>query len=201
MLSRKGIIVGSNKNKDDDLTCRKPQAAATSKTPAPSSSASSSPSTVPNKQIKRKAEEESKDYLRRKHNIIKSTIRTDYQPDICKDYKETGFCGFGDSCKFLHDRSDYKHGWQIDQDYAKSQNEKKVDDRLTKDSDEKEAKDDDESDIRCPICKELYKSPIMTKCKHYFCSDCAEKECIQKCFTCGQPTNGIFKFSKPKAKK
>lgn len=29
------------------------------------------------------------------------------QPDICKDYKETGFCGFGDSCKFLHDRSDY----------------------------------------------------------------------------------------------
>jgi RING finger protein 113A len=36
---------------------------------------------------------------------IRSTVRWDYQPDICKDYKETGFCGFGDSCKFLHDRS------------------------------------------------------------------------------------------------
>ncbi|NXI31558.1 R113A protein, partial [Sterrhoptilus dennistouni] len=44
---------------------------------------------------------------------LRATVRWDYQPDICKDYKETGFCGFGDSCKFLHDRSDYKHGWQI----------------------------------------------------------------------------------------
>ena len=26
---------------------------------------------------------------------IRSTVRWDYQPDICKDYKETGFCGFG----------------------------------------------------------------------------------------------------------
>ena len=33
------------------------------------------------------------------------SVLVDYQPDVCKDYKETGFCGFGDSCKFLHDRS------------------------------------------------------------------------------------------------
>lgn len=26
---------------------------------------------------------------------VRSTVRWDYQPDICKDYKETGFCGFG----------------------------------------------------------------------------------------------------------
>ena len=26
---------------------------------------------------------------------IRATVRWDYQPDICKDYKETGFCGFG----------------------------------------------------------------------------------------------------------
>lgn len=25
-------------------------------------------------------------------------MRWDYQPDICKDYKETGFCGFGGEC-------------------------------------------------------------------------------------------------------
>lgn len=45
-----------------------------------------------------------KEYTRRKHAFIKSSIRMDYQPDICKDYKETGFCNRGDSCKFLHDR-------------------------------------------------------------------------------------------------
>ena len=39
---------------------------------------------------------------------LRSTVRWDYQPDVCKDYKETGFCGFGLSCKFLHDRSDFK---------------------------------------------------------------------------------------------
>ena len=47
---------------------------------------------------------------------LRATVRWDYQPDICKDYKETGFCGFGDSCKFMHDRSDYKHGWQLERE-------------------------------------------------------------------------------------
>lgn len=45
------------------------------------------------------------------------TVRFDYQPDICKDYKETGFCGYGDSCKFVHDRGDYKSGWELDKVY------------------------------------------------------------------------------------
>ena len=45
-----------------------------------------------------------------------SYCRWDYAPDICKDFKETGFCGFGDSCKFMHDRSDYKFGWQLERE-------------------------------------------------------------------------------------
>lgn len=48
---------------------------------------------------------------------IRVTTRWDYHPEICKDYKETGFCGFGDSCIFIHDRSDYKSGWEIDLEY------------------------------------------------------------------------------------
>lgn len=27
---------------------------------------------------------------------VRSSVRFDYQPDICKDYKETGYCGYGD---------------------------------------------------------------------------------------------------------
>ena len=42
------------------------------------------------------------------------SVRVDHAPDVCKDYKETGYCGYGDACKFLHDRGDYKCGWQID---------------------------------------------------------------------------------------
>ena len=42
---------------------------------------------------------------------IRVSQRFDYQPDICKDYKETGYCGYVDSCKFMHDRGDYKSGW------------------------------------------------------------------------------------------
>lgn len=48
---------------------------------------------------------------------VRITCRMDYQPDVCKDYKETGYCGYGDSCKFLHDRGDYKQGWQIDKEW------------------------------------------------------------------------------------
>lgn len=45
---------------------------------------------------------------------VRSSVRFDYQPDICKDYKETGFCGYGDACKFVHDRGDYKSGWELE---------------------------------------------------------------------------------------
>ncbi len=57
--------------------------------------------------------------------FLRATSRFDYQPDICKDYKETGFCGYGDNCKFLHDRGDYKSGWQMEVEWDKKQNDKK----------------------------------------------------------------------------
>lgn len=56
------------------------------------------------------------------------TVRVDYQPDICKDYKETGYCGFGDACKFLHDRGDHKSGWQVDREWEAKQ-KKEAEDR------------------------------------------------------------------------
>lgn len=138
---------------------------------------------------------EGSEYLRRKHNFIRSTIRVDYQPDICKDYKETGFCGFGDSCKFLHDRSDYKHGWQLEQEWATGQYRDEEDDKYLIKDDEEDERDDENLNV-CPICREDFKDPIMTKCKHHFCGSCAEKECSDKCFVCKKPTSGIFKVAK-----
>ncbi|PPQ84591.1 hypothetical protein CVT25_015794 [Psilocybe cyanescens] len=119
-----------------------------------------------------------------------STIRTvtivDYQPDVCKDYKETGYCGFGDTCKFLHDRGTYLAGWQLDKlaENAKKQVE-----------DESDSDDSDEDvPFACLICRKHYTDPVVTRCGHYYCSVCAIKRYAKtpKCLACGTPTGGIF---------
>ncbi|ETN74062.1 hypothetical protein NECAME_13221 [Necator americanus] len=89
--------------------------------------------------------------------FVRQTVRWDYAPDICKDYKETGFCTFGDSCKFLHDRSDYKHGWEIERDYASG--------RLNQVDDTNYEIDDGEDEFpeECYICGKPFTSPVVTR--------------------------------------
>jgi RING finger protein 113A len=57
----------------------------------------------------------------RSTSYVRTSSRFDYAPAVCKDYKDSGYCGFGDSCVFLHDRTDYKHGWQIDKEWEEEQ--------------------------------------------------------------------------------
>lgn len=118
---------------------------------------------------------------------LRTSVRVDYQPDVCKDYKETGYCGFGDACKFLHDRSDYKAGWQLDQDWATRQKQRREKLMRGEDPDapvstvESNAAnaglnddvDDDGLPFACFICRADFKKPVMTLCEHYFCEDCA----------------------------
>lgn len=92
---------------------------------------------------------------------LRATVRWDYQPDICKDFKETGFCGFGDSCKFLHDRSDYKAGWQLEQEHTAGA-------RGTAESDGDDTKyeihsDEESLPFKCFICRLSFTDPIVTK--------------------------------------
>jgi len=126
---------------------------------------------------------------------LRATVRWDYAPDICKDFKETGFCGFGDSCKFMHDRSDYKFGWQLEREMASGtygQNDED-DDKYKISSDE-----DDNLPFKCYICKQTFTEPVVTNCKHYFCEKCAldHYKKSQRCKACGQQTNGVFKPAK-----
>ncbi|KAJ8706985.1 hypothetical protein PYW08_011119 [Mythimna loreyi] len=125
---------------------------------------------------------------------LRATVRWDYQPDICKDYKETGFCGFGDSCKFLHDRSDYKHGWQLEREESESA---RGGGGGGGDSDY-EVNSDDELPFRCFICRNSFTSPVVTKCKHYFCEKCALENYKKstRCFICNAQTNGMFNPAK-----
>jgi len=130
---------------------------------------------------------------------IRSTVRWDYQPDICKDYKETGFCGFGDSCIFLHDRSDYKAGWQIEMELTKGSNKHAHHGGCEEDDNQNyEINFEEEVPFKCLICRDSYKSPVVTKCKHYFCEKCFldHYKKSSKCFACDTPTLGIFKPAK-----
>uniref|UniRef100_A0A914XPI3 Uncharacterized protein n=1 Tax=Plectus sambesii TaxID=2011161 RepID=A0A914XPI3_9BILA len=124
--------------------------------------------------------------------FLRASVRWDFAPDLCKDYKETGFCTFGDSCKFVHDRTDYKHGWELERDFQQGK---------LKDEDEHKyeiSDDEDELPFKCFICRESFTNPIMTKCKHYFCEKCAldHYRKSQKCYVCDKNTYGVFNPAK-----
>ena len=46
----------------------------------------------------------------------------------------------------------------------------------------------------CIICREAYKNPIVTQCRHYFCEKCALERYKREpgCAACGAGTNGVF---------
>merc|ERR1719231_959698 len=111
---------------------------------------------------------------------VRSTMRVEYwgvsgDGGICKDYKETGYCGYGDSCKFMHDRSDYKQGFHLDKEWERKQKmlednkKKRWEKRLLKkakleadgknpgdeesSSEEEDEDSDDELPKECPACE------------------------------------------------
>ncbi|KAH0828173.1 hypothetical protein J3R83DRAFT_3875 [Lanmaoa asiatica] len=86
-------------------------------------------------------EEEAPDGVYKGQKAYRSHLKKDKEvpkrcelPDVCKDYKETGYCGFGDTCKFLHDRGTYLAGWQLDK--LAENPKRQVEDVSDSDSDE-----------------------------------------------------------------
>ena len=139
---------------------------------------------------------------------VRTTTFFDYKPDVCKDYKLTGFCGFGDSCIYLHDRGDYKQGWELEREWENvTKGGKKVEGTIIsrRGARNDEKKDDDDDDdltedipFACIICQGPYKDPIMTKCGHYFCEGCALNRYKKDptCMACGAGTGGVFNTAK-----
>lgn len=139
---------------------------------------------------------------------IRTITVTDFAPDVCKDYKQTGFCGFGDSCKFLHAREDYKQGWELDKDWEIGTKGKKPSGGTKISSASKTDDDDANSDAEdaklegipfaCIVCKKPYTNPIITKCGHYFCEACALQRYRKNpaCAACGAGTGGVFNGAK-----
>lgn len=143
----------------------------------------------------------------RRPQFFRSTVRVDYQPDICKDYKETGYCGYGDTCIYLHDRGDYKKGWQIEKEWeiAKKRDERRRrGEDVGDDEDDKGKTDKEEDDLpfACLICRKeftLEEGVVVTSCTHYFHRNCAIRRFQsgkRKCFVCKKTTGGIFNTAK-----
>jgi len=133
-----------------------------------------------------------------KSSTARAISRFDYQPDLCKDYNETGYCGYGDSCKFLHDRGDYKTGWQLEKEHEEEQKRKRMKAMGEDVDDEVDYRiDPNEEDMpwACMICREDFVNPVMTQCRHYFCEKCALETYAKgstRCATCNVQTHGIF---------
>ena len=128
-------------------------------------------------------------------------------PPACRcpqDYKETGYCGYGDACKFMHDRGDYKAGWELDREWEEQQKAKR--EKMLagwrpegEEGSDKEEEEEEEDGLpfACFICRRPWvecQDPVVTKCRHHFCEQCALQHNAKsaKCFVCEQPTGGIF---------
>ena len=137
---------------------------------------------------------------------VRVTARFDYQPDICKDYKETGFCGYGDTCIYLHDRTDTVSGWQLERQWEEQQKLKKEkQEQIMNDfataglapTDQAMFTTESEDGIpyACHICREHFKDPVVTTCGHYFCESCIMnhvRTVSEACPICNKDTGSVF---------
>lgn len=137
---------------------------------------------------------------------VRVTTRFDYEPSICKDYKETGFCGFGDTCIYLHDRSDTLTGWQLEQQYEEQQKKKKEEQEKEMNAFATGSKEEDggaQSSIlpndgipfACHLCRSYFKDPCVTNCMHYFCEKCIMDHVRNNsgaCPICQKDTYSVF---------
>ncbi len=140
-------------------------------------------------------------FMRQAQNI-RTNSYVEYQMPICKDFQETGRCGYGDSCKFMHDRFDYKSGTRAEREFDAKQKRKLA--RIAAGGSAADSDDDDEAKKNnksggglpdaCPICHGPFQEPVQTVCYHYFCERCALQHFAKnsKCFECGTKTGGIF---------
>ena len=110
----------------------------------------------------------------------------DQQNVICENFSKTGYCAFGDACKYLHTRDKFSSSYEADRELeAKAYLE--LTDKV------KKAGELAQPEV-CPICSKMYVRPVITMCHHKFCQKCAQERynTDETCAVCGKNTMGVF---------
>lgn len=131
---------------------------------------------------------------------VRVTSRMDYAQDICKDWYETGYCVFGDGCKFMHVRDESKPAWQVDAEWdlqQKREKEKREEEERLKRF-KAEAKEMGYAvDVpKCAICQKSNEASLVkpAECKDTFCESCIMKafKAKKRCPVCSKTLSGQF---------
>jgi RING finger protein 113A len=102
----------------------------------------------------------------------------------------------------MHDRGNYKTGWQMEKEFEEEQKKKGLAQELRMQG----LLDDDEPDedldlqallnvqFACPITRKPFIDPVVTQCGHYFEQRAAIKHYgkSSRCAVCNKPTYGVF---------
>ncbi|KAL0224078.1 hypothetical protein P9112_003468 [Eukaryota sp. TZLM1-RC] len=129
-----------------------------------------------------------------------SKIDVDIQPDVCKDWLETGFCGYGDNCKFAHIRvqTDTAHSQKVQSELRLKR--EKLDALLkgkpTEKPIESQHKCVEENSVHddksCVLCGKE-QSLLRSSCKCMYCTSCSRlTKTGENCVGCGAVLRGVF---------